>query len=303
MRAEAIPQGQRKWNRQNIGLFFVLPSLVIYVIFFLYPFFSSIYLSLTDWDGVQPVMNFVGLENYQRMLNDPLVWRSLAHNVIWVIIGTASPVIIGLLLAMLLWGRIRGRLLFRTLYFMPVVLSSVVIGIIWGWIYNPIFGILNRALKAIGLDALARGWLGDPDVALYAVLVAAIWGYTGFCVVIFISGLQNVDMDLIDAATVDGANAWRRFFHVIIPQLRHVLTMVIAYTLIGGFSVFDIVWIMTKGGPANATEVIATYTYFKSFKQFDISYGAALSMLMTILALVATLIFMRIRERGQEEAA
>lgn len=301
MQATATPRW--KWNRQNVGYFFVLPSLVLYLIFFVYPFFTSIYLSLTDWDGVQPVMNFVGLQNYERMLDDPMVWQSLKHNLIWVVVGTASPIVLGLLLAMLLWGKMRGRLFFRTVYFMPVVLSSVVIGIIWGWIYNPIFGILNRFLKSVGLGALARGWLGDPNVALYAVLVAAIWSYTGFCVVIFISGLQNVDMDLIDASTVDGANAWQRFINVIIPQLRHVLTMVIAYTLIGGFSVFDIVWIMTNGGPANATDVIATYTYFKSFKQFDMSYGAALSMLMTILALVATIIFMRIRERGEEEAA
>ena len=301
MQVEAAPRW--KWNRRNVGYFFVLPSLVLYIIFFIYPFLSSIYLSLTDWDGLKPVMNFVGLQNYERMLGDPLVWQSLKHNVIWVIIGTTAPVVIGLMLSLLLWGRIRGRLLFRTIYFMPVVLSSVVVGIIWGWIYNPIFGILNRILRFIGLDSLARGWLGDPDVALYAVLIAAIWSYTGFCVVIFISGLQNVDMDLIDAATVDGANAWRRLVHVIIPQLRYVLTMVIAYTLIGGFNVFDIVLIMTRGGPANATEVIATYTYYRSFREADVSYGAALSMLMTVLALAATLIFMRIRERGQEEAA
>src|SRR5690606_38607387 len=118
------------------------------------------------------------------------------------------------------------------------------------------------------------------------------WHYTGFCVVILISGLQNVDMDLVDSATVDGANAWQRFINVILPQIRHVLTMVITYTLIGGFNVFDIVQIMTRGGPNHATEVIATYTYYRSFREADVSYGASLSMLMTILALAATLIFM-----------
>jgi raffinose/stachyose/melibiose transport system permease protein len=294
---------RRKWNRHNVGYFFVLPSLIIYAIFFIYPFLTSIYLSLTDWDGLKPVMNFIGLQNYQRMLSDPLVWQALSHNIIWVIIGTMSPVILGLLISMLLWGRIRARLLFRTIYFMPVVLSAVVVGIIWGWIYNPIFGMLNRVLSAIGLDSLTRGWLGDPGVALYAVLATAIWHYTGFCVVILIAGLQNVDMDLIDAATVDGANAWNRFWHVILPQIRPVLTMVITYTLIGGFNVFDIVQIMTNGNPNHATEVLATYTYYRSFREPEVSYGAALSALMTVLALVATLIFMRVRERGQEVSA
>lgn len=292
-----------RWKRHYTGYVFVVPSLILYIIFFIYPFLASIYLSLTDWDGLKPAMNFVGLANYQRLLTDPLVGLALSHNIIWVIIGTISPVVIGLLISMLLWGNIRGRLFFRTIYFMPVVLSAVVVGIIWGWIYNPLFGLVNRVLIALGLDSWTRGWLGDPGTALISVLVTAIWHYTGFCVVIFLAGLQNVDMDLVDAATVDGANAWQRFVNVILPQMAPVLTMVITYTLIGGFNVFDIVQIMTDGGPNYATEVLSTYTYYRSFRLPEVSYGASLSMLMTVLALVATLIFIHFRERGQEISA
>ncbi|MBZ0301652.1 MAG: sugar ABC transporter permease [Anaerolineae bacterium] len=290
---------QRSFMRHRAGYFFVLPALVMYAIFFIYPFLSSVYLSMTDWDGVKP-MNFVGLSNYQKLLGDPLMWVSLGHNLIWVIIGTIAPIAIGLLLAVLLWGRTRGQLIFRTIYFMPVVMSAVVVGIIWGWIYNPIFGFLNRFLTAVGLEGLARGWLGETNTALFAVLAAAIWQHVGFCVVILFAGLQKVDIELIDAARIDGANSWQRFLNVILPQIRHVLTMVTVFTVIGGFNVFDIVFVLTRGGPANATELIATYTYRKSFSENQVGYGSALSMVMTVLALAATIIFMRIRSRGEE---
>jgi ABC-type sugar transport system permease subunit len=219
---------------------------------------------------------------------------------IWVVVGTISPVAIGLLLAVLVWsGQTRGRILFRTAYFMPVVLSPVVIAIIWGWIYSPIFGILNRVLEVIGLGSITRGWLGDPTWALYAVLGAAIWSYFGFCFVILLAGLENADPELFDAAKLDGANFWQELVDVAIPQLRNVLTMVLVYTLIGGFNVFDIVFVMTGGGPANLTEVIATYAYNKSFMENEVGYGASLTTIMTLLSLAASVILLKARERGE----
>lgn len=285
---------------QLVGLYFVLPALLLYAVFFLYPFVRTIYLSMTEWNGVvAPV--FTGLENYQRLLGDSQMWHSLWNNVIWVVLGTAAPIIIGLFLSVVLWTGARGSLFFRTIYFLPVVVSPVIIGVIWNWIYNPLFGILNRGLRDIGLGNLARGWLGEPSTALYAVMVTAIWSYIGFCVVVLYSGLQKVDSQLVDAAKIDGANAWTRFRHVIIPQISSVLTMVLVYTVIGGFNVFDLIWIMTKGGPANASEVIATYTYAKAFQENEVGYGAALSMVMTLIALVAAIITLRLR--GKEEVA
>ena len=289
-----------RWlNRNKSGWLFILPALIMYLIFFIRPFITSIYYSLTDWNGVDPVKVFVGLQNYVHLFEDSLLWTSLSHNVIWVILGTAAPIIIGLPLAVLLSSARRGRLFFQTGYFLPYVLSGVVVGMIWGWIYNPLFGVLNYLLRLVGLGSLARGWLGDPGLALYAVIAAAVWGYFGFCVVIFLAGLQNVDADLIEAAKIDGANAVQSFFHVTIPQLRYVLNMVLVYTLIGGFNVFDIVQIMTTGGPGNHTELIGTYTYKISFQQSNIGYGTTLSMVMTVLSLVASYFYMVLRDREE----
>ena len=264
-----------------------------------YPFFQSIYFSFTRWNGVTAVKEWVGLANYRALIRDDLFWLSLQHTVIWVIIGTIAPMVIGMLLAMLLWSRPKGFTLFRTVYFMPQVLSSVVIGIIWSWIYNPIFGILNEALEPSGLEDISRGWLGDPDVALYAVLVAAIWAAIGFVFVIFLAGLQNVSKDLLEAATVDGANAWQRFWNVTVPQMANVINVVIALLLIGGFRVFDIIFVMTGGGPANATEVLATYTYKEAFTQNNVGYASTLSVVMTVISLIASVTFIRLRERQE----
>lgn len=294
-----ISEARRQWNRYRAGFLFVLPALLLYAIFMIYPFLRSIYFSFTDWNGVRPQINLIGLDNYREMVTDPLLWLSLQHNVIWVIIGTTVPLAIGLLLALLLWSRPRGFTLFRTIFFMPQVLSAVVIGIIWNWIYNPIFGNLNKLLDAIGLEDVSRGWLGDPTVALYAVLAAAIWSTIGFVFVVFLAGLQNVSKDLLEAATIDGANRWYRFKDVTVPQLSNVINVVAALLLIGGFNVFDIVFVMTQGGPANATEVIATLTYKEAFTQNRVGYASTLSLVMTAISLVVSVVFIRLRERGE----
>jgi multiple sugar transport system permease protein/raffinose/stachyose/melibiose transport system permease protein len=291
---------RRHWSKHGTGYLFVVPAALVYLLFVVYPFVDSIYLSLVEWNGVAPVKRWVGLANYRRLLHDDLVWVSLRHNVIWVVVGTVVPIALGLFLAVLLAGPTRGATVFRTAYFLPVVLAPAVIAIIWGWIYHPLFGVLNRLLREVGLDSLARGWLGDVRLALYAVLAAAIWAYFGFVFVIFQAALQNVNQDLLDAARVDGANAWQRFWHVTIPQIANVMTMVVAIGLIGGFNVFDIVYVMTQGGPANSTELIATYTYQKAFGEDEIGYGAALSMVMTLLSLVASVVFIYVRERREQ---
>ena len=290
------PRAKRK---AIAGWAFVAPAVLIYAFFFIQPFFYSIYYSLTDWNGADPVKQFVGLGNYIKLAGDSLLWQALGHNLIWVFIGTVAPIAIGLLLGVLIWTGALGRVVFRTIYFLPVILSEVVVAIIWNWIYHPLFGAVNQILRGIGLDHLARGWLGDPQTALLALLMTAIWSYYGFCFVIIMAGLQNVDISLVEAATIDGANGWQRFIHVIVPQLSHVLTMITAFTLIGGFNVFGVVFVMTQGGPGTATQVIATYTYRKAFQESQVGYGAALSMVMTFLSLVTSYIFIRLRERQE----
>ena len=295
-RGQLSPRAKRK---AIAGWVFVAPAIFIYAFFFIQPFFYSIYYSLTDWNGANPVKQFVGLSNYIKLAGDSLLWQALGHNLIWVIIGTVAPIAIGLLLGVLIWTGALGRVVFRTIYFLPVILSEVVVAIIWNWIYHPLFGAVNQILRGIGLDHLARGWLGDPQTALLALLMTAIWSYYGFCFVIIMAGLQNVDISLVEAATIDGANGWQRFIHVIVPQLSHVLTMITAFTLIGGFNVFGVVFVMTQGGPGTATQVIATYTYRKAFQESQVGYGAALSMVMTFLSLVTSYIFIRLRERQE----
>lgn len=289
----------RRYDPNRAGKYFILPAFLLYIGFFAYPFVSSVLLSFTQWNGVSPPV-FNGLENYIQLATDGQMWGALRNNLIWVVLGTAIPIVLGLLLSTILWGGVHGSLFFRTVYFLPLVVSPVVVGVIWGWIYNPLFGVLNRGLRTVGLGMLATGWLGNPNTALYAVLVTAIWGYIGFCVVVLFSAMQKVDTELIDAATLDGAGAFARFWHVILPQISPVLTMVTVYTVIGGFNVFDVVYIMTGGGPANASQVIATYTYKKAFQENEMGYGTALSLVMTLIALVAALITLRLRRNGDD---
>ncbi len=286
--------------RQRAGFWFVLPAFAVYLVFFGLPFLATVWLSFTEWNGVG-WPDFNSASNYTRLAADGAMWAALGNNLIWVILGTAVPIFIGLVISVMLWSDARGSITYRTIYFLPVVLSPVVIGIIWGWIYNPLFGLLNTGLRQVGLGRWAIGWLGETETALYAVLVTAIWSYLGFCIVVLFAGLQKVDPELVAAARIDGANARQRFRHVIVPQIRPVLTMVIVYTVIGGFNVFDVIWVMTSGGPNNATEVIASYTYEVAFKGNEYGYGATLSMVMSVLSLIAAWITMRLR-RADEAA-
>ena len=271
--------------QRRLGLSFAVPPFLLFGFFVLYPFVTSIYYSLTDWDGVSPVRNFIGLDNYLRMFSDDQMWNAFRHNLIWVVIGTISPIVIGTTLAIMLWGSKRFVKFLRTAYFLPFVLPTIVVGIVWSWIYNPLFGWSNRALRLIGLERFTRGWLGEPDVALYAVLVAAIWVTTGFVIVIMLTGLQSVNLEMVDAARVDGANSWQRARYVIIPEVMPVLLVITTVLLIGGFAVFDFVFIMTGGGPGVSTEVLGTYTYKMAFRRNEVGYGAALSVLITTVSL------------------
>jgi ABC-type sugar transport system permease subunit len=297
-RSTAPAARRRPGDRRVSGYLFVLPALAVYALFVLYPLVQSVYLSLTDWDGAKPHKTFIGLGNFDRLVHDTMFWRALWHNLIWVVLGTALAMAVSLLLAMLVWSRPRGFTVFRTVYFMPQILPAIIVGIVWSWIYSPAFGILDRGLSAVGLGSWSRGWLGDPDFALYAVLVASVWATIGLAFVIFTAALHNVDQDLLDAARVDGAGAWQRFRHVVVPQLSSAVTLVTVLLLVHGFQAFDHVWIMTKGGPDNSTQLLATYTYQKAFMENDVGYGAAISLVLTVLSLVVSLAVVRLRERG-----
>jgi raffinose/stachyose/melibiose transport system permease protein len=281
----------------RLGVALILPVMLMVLAFFIFPLANAIYYSFVDFDGVDPTPAFVGLQNYITMFTDPEVLHALGNNAIWIVLGTVAPLAIGLVLALLLWTVRRGAVLYRLAFFLPFVLPGIAIGIVWGWIYDPLNGWLNRVLRAVGLGALQSGWLGDPHTALYAVLATAVWATVGFVLVIFLSALRNVDLELIEASRLDGANAAQRLRYIILPQIMPVFLMVTTITLVGGFSVFDIIFIMTGGGPAKATNVMGTYAYTNAFQLNKISYGTTLALLITVLAVPCTVALNRLQRR------
>jgi raffinose/stachyose/melibiose transport system permease protein len=291
-----VPRVTRR-AQARLGILLAIPVTVITAVFFLFPMISALYYSVVDFDGLDPTPPFVGLRNFTEMLTDSATWHALGNNAIWIVIGTAAPMIIGLLVAVLIWSGRRGGSAYRLLFFLPYILPGVAIGIVWGWIYDPVNGWINRVLRAVGLGDWSRGWLGDPDTAIFAVLATAIWATCGFVIMIILSALRNVDVELVEAARIDGANAGRRLWHILLPQIMPVFLMVLTLTLVGGFSVFDIIFIMTGGGPADATEVLGTYAYRSAFQLNRISYGTVLALLITVLAVPFTVMLNRLQRR------
>jgi raffinose/stachyose/melibiose transport system permease protein len=281
----------------RLGIALIIPAMIMVGYFFLFPLVQALYFSVVDYDGLNPNPKFVGLGNFQEMLADPEVWHALSNNVIWIIVGTISPIVIGLLIAMLLWTVRRGGVVYRILFFLPHILPGVAIAIVWGWIYDPVSGWLNQALALVGLKNLQTGWLGEPSLAIYAILATAIWATTGFVIVIFLSALRNVDIELVDAARIDGANAAQRLWYIILPQIMPVFMMVLTLTLVGGFSVFDIIFVMTGGGPANATNVLGTYAYQNAFSLNRIGYGTTLALMITVLSIPFAIVLNKLQRR------
>ncbi len=281
----------------RLGLVLVAPLMVLTVVFFLFPMVNAIWYAFVDFDGLNPAPPWVGVANFTELARDPDVWAAFQNNIIWIILGTIAPLVIGLALALLMWSVRRGTVAYRIAFFLPYVLPAVAVGVVWGWIYDPIRGWLNRALDAVGLGRLATGWLGNPDTALYAVLATAIWMTSGFVFVILLSALRNVDTELVDASRLDGANAMQRLWYIVLPQIMPVFLMVTTITLIGGFAVFDIIFVMTGGGPAGATDVLGTVAYSSAFELSRVSYGTALALVITVLAVPFAVWMNRLQRR------
>ncbi len=299
---QAPPESQLRqfWRKYGTGYLFICPAVLLYIVFVLYPFLRTFHFSLTDWNGFDPVINLVGIDNYVQLAQDDLFWNALGHNIIWIIVGSIGAIGLGLVLAVLVYNRPRGFMIYRTVYFLPQVLGAAIVGVLWSMIFAPRRGLLYQIGKSTGIDFLTHGFLGDHNTALLAVLVASIWASIGFFFVIFLAGLQNVDKDLLDAAKVDGANGVQRFWYIIIPQLSHVITMVIALGMIGSLKVFDIVWAMTQGGPANSTEVLGSFAYIEAFLHTNVGYASAIIMVTSALALIMSVGFIRLRERNKD---
>jgi raffinose/stachyose/melibiose transport system permease protein len=276
---------------------FLLPALVLYCVFLVYPMLDSFAISLTSWDGLSPTRPFVGLANYQRIFQDPVAITALENNLIWTAVTLVVPTILGLLLASGLNQRFPGRTLFRSLYYAPAILPLVGVAGIWAWLYDPNVGLINTTLRHFGLGGLAQPWLGSPSTALPSVMVAAIWQGLGFPMVLYLAGLQGIPAEQYEAARVDGATAWQRFWHITLPWLRETHIIVITLGVIGSFKVFDLIYAMTYGGPGQATQVLASWMYFNTFQYYHAGYGSALAWVIALISLAVTIPYIRVMSR------
>ena len=263
---------------------------------------NTLYLSLCEWTGVGANKIFVGFRNYQTLVKDPLIWQALSHNIVWILVTVFVPTVLALILAVLLTTpKLRGMAIFRVTYFMPSVVSLVAVSVVWKWIFNQSYGTLNQVLKAVGLGFLRTSWLGNPNTALGALLTAGSWTHYGFCMVIFLAALQGMDGSLFEAAMIDGANSVQRFFYVTIPLLKNTITLIVLNSLIGSFKVFDLVWIMTQGGPYHSTEVMSTYLYNQAFFMNNVGKGAASAMMLTVIIAICSAVYFKASERGERK--
>jgi len=289
---------ESKLYRQLTPVFFLFPAIAIYMVFAIYPTVSVIEYSFTDWNGISPQRNYVGLANYERLFSDRIFWEAFRNTFVWSGVIIVINVGIGLVLAAMLARVWKARLIIQTAIVLPVVISPMAVATIWRWMYQPT-GVVNQVLDAIGLGAFATPWLGSPDVVLYALAFAHSWSTIGLSVIIFLAGLQAVDEDLYEAARVDGANALQSFRYVTLPALRPVTAVVFILTLTQSFKVFDIVWATTQGGPIRFSEILSTYMYKRGALENEYGYGAAIGVSLLVIVSIATLIYMQIQNREE----
>ncbi len=279
----------------------LLPALVLFSVFILIPLGYEFMISLSKWNGFGP-MSFVGLRNYTRLFSDPEFYAALSHNVQYAFGTVLVKIVLSFVLALLLHGAFRGVTLFRTIMFIPVVLSFVVVGILWQWIFNPNFGLMNVMLGWLGLNEEMNPiqWLGSPHYALIALMMVDVWKWTGYHAIIFLAGLQGIPKDIYEAASVDGATRWRSLWHVTVPLMRPTLLLNVTIAAMGAFNVFDIVYTMTQGGPYKSTSVLLTMMYDKAFgSSSDYGYGTSIAFALFVIIVIISAIHIRIVNRSE----
>jgi ABC-type sugar transport system permease subunit len=281
-------------RRHVTGYLFILPAILVYSAFVVYPTLYTFVLSFFSWTGMTPQWGpFVGLGNFATSLADPVFWKSITNNVQFVLVRTPLEVGIALLLAVMLNNAMRGWRLWRTLLFVPVVLSLVAVGLVFGRILDASSGALNAILDVVGLKFLAQQWLGDTEIALWTVTGISIWKNIGFSMVILLAGLQSLSPEVVEAAKVDGANEAQATVFVIIPMLRPVIAIAMVLSVISGLKVFDLVFIMTQGGPLYSTEVPMTLLYRYAFTFNAMGQAAAVAVMQAVLIMLVSWLQLR----------
>lgn len=268
-----------------------MPAAVIYLWFVLWPTLQAFQYSLTDWDGLSASFDWVGLENYEKLATgDSIFRRAFGNSLTFMLTVVIGQTVLSLALAVALLRSTRISIFLRALFFFPTVLSSVSVAFVWSFVYDPTFGLANRLLAAVGLGSLQQPWLGDQSMAIFYLAIVQIWFHAGQLMVVYIAGLQQIPQDLYDAAALDGAGRWQRFRFVTIPLLQPTTVIVVAYTTIQSFKAFDLIIASTGGGPNHATEILATLIYTTAFRNFEMGYAAAQSVIFMVLIATITIL-------------
>src|SRR5699024_8878458 len=262
----------------------IIPALIIYCLFSIIPIFISFYYSFMSWDGFSS-MEFIGFANFIEVFQDKVFWVSVRNNIIVVLASVFGQIPIALILALLLNRKVKAAKFFRTVGFMPVVISTVVISITWKMIYNSEYGLVNNFLELIGLGFLKQNWLGDPGTVMIAIGVTIIWQFVGLYFIIFLSALQTVPSEIIEASELDGATEWQKTRFIILPYIRNIILIAVVLCISGSLKTFDLIYVMTSGGPAHSSEVMATYMYDKTFGGLRYGYGSAISVLIFVFSI------------------
>lgn len=280
-------RGPKSWTPY---LFLVFPVL-LFLTWVIGPMLYSFYLSFTNWDGVS-APKFIGLRNYERLLDDPIFYTALANNVKWLLSFITVPVAMGLGLAVLLNRNLPGVKFIKAAIYSPYIVSLIVVGLIWGWMYLPKEGLINTLLIAVGLPQFTRGWLSDADLATWCIIAAAVWRQVGYVMVLYLAGLQGVDPTLLEAAKIDGANDWQSFWKVMFPLLQPITITVLVVSVIDSLRSFDLVFVMTRGGPHNASTTLANFMYIEAFNNYKMGYGAAIAVVLFLVTSIFIFIYL-----------
>jgi multiple sugar transport system permease protein len=284
-------QGFSAERRQAVaGYLFVLPAMLIFFVFTLLPVLFAAYLSFTNYD-VFTRQDWIGAANYQYVLEDELFWRALQNTVYYTAGSIPISMALGLLLALLLNQKLRGLSFYRTAFYVPVVTSMVAVSMIWIQLFDPLYGVISTSLEGVGLRGV--DWLGDPNLAMPSIIAVSVWKVIGWNMLIYLAGLQGIPDYLREAAAIDGANRWQTFWKITLPLLAPTTFFIFVTSLIGAFQVFDVVYVMTAGGPANATLTLVQHIYNTAFKGFYMGEAAAASFILFGIIMVISLATMR----------
>lgn len=299
-------ENQKNWKRKTQKALsitgFVAPALVIYGVYVVFSIGMTFYYSLFEWSGIDVNRTFMGLSNYAELLRDEIFWMSFKNNLTLVAASLLTQIPLGLIMALLISVPLRGMRFFRTVYFFPFLMSTVAIGILFIFIYDANYGMINQFLGWIGLESWQRGWLGEEDTALWAVIATVCWQYAPFYMILFRAAIVGIPDSLYEAAKIDGANARQRFFSVTLPLLVPTVISASILVIIGSLKYFDLIYVMTNGGPNNATELMATYMYKESFTIFHMGYGSSISFAMFVIAFLITLFVLSFDKKRRGEA-